>query len=99
MPKTKIGKWAMWLMMVFVIMFAVSQVFYMLTISGIKMASAETIMAITVSIAGFASGIVAFILGLISIIMYKERSTIIYVVVVLGLFPLLFILGEFLFPH
>jgi len=41
----------------------------------------------------------AFVTGLISIIKSKERSILVFLAVILGVFFLILILGEFLVPH
>ncbi|MFH0847030.1 MAG: hypothetical protein V1894_03085 [Chloroflexota bacterium] len=45
------------------------------------------------------SGIAALVTGLISLIKSKERSILVFLAVVVGLFTLIFFLGEFLYPH
>lgn len=50
-------------------------------------------------IARYISGIAALITGLTSIIKSKEQSILVFAVVVVCLFALLFLLGEFLIPH
>ena len=44
-------------------------------------------------------GIAALVTGLISIIKRNERSILVLSATLIGLFALLFVLGEFLFPH
>lgn len=55
-------------------------------------------LAIPRVLAGF-SGIAAFIVGMLDIIKYKERAVLVFVVIAIGLFVLLFVAGELLFPH
>jgi hypothetical protein len=50
-------------------------------------------------VADYISGIAAFVTGLISIIKSKERSILVFLVVVVGVLALLFLLGEVIFPH
>ena len=45
------------------------------------------------------SGIAALVTGLISVTRSKERSILVFLALVVGLFTLLFFLGEFLVPH
>jgi len=45
------------------------------------------------------SGIATLVTGLISTIKSKERSILVFLAVVVGLFVLIFLLGEFLYPH
>ena len=44
-------------------------------------------------------GVAAFVTGLISIIKGKERSILVFIGTLVGVFALIFVLGEFLFPH
>jgi hypothetical protein len=46
-----------------------------------------------------ASGIAALIIGLIATIKNKERSILVFLAMLLGLFGLIFVLGELLFLH
>jgi hypothetical protein len=50
-------------------------------------------------IIGLASGIAAFVTGLISIIKSRERSILVFLAVIVGLLVLIFCLGEVIFPH
>lgn len=99
MPKTILGKWAMWLALGFIASFAISQIFYIFSATGHEISTSVSPILIAFTFLGFLSGIAGFITGLISIIKHKERAIIIYIVVVIGLFPLLFMIGEFSFPH
>jgi len=45
------------------------------------------------------SAIAAFILGLVSIIKFKERSWLVYGVSLIGLLVLWFVIGEVVIPH
>jgi hypothetical protein len=55
---------------------------------------------LAMAIAAFGiSGIAAFVTGLISMIKSKERSILVFLAAVVGLYALIFFLGEFLFPH
>jgi len=50
-------------------------------------------------LAGFISGIAAFICGIISIIRKKDYSVFVFISTVLGFFVLLWVFAEILFPH
>jgi len=50
-------------------------------------------------LAGFVSGIVAFICGIIGITRKKDYSVLVFISTVMGFFVLLWILAEILFPH
>jgi uncharacterized membrane protein HdeD (DUF308 family) len=45
------------------------------------------------------SGVFAFLTGLISVIRNRERSILVFLAMLIGLFVLLFGLGEIIFPH
>ena len=97
-PKTKLGKWSAWLIVAFGVFMGIFQA---LVASGQR--SGETFFSnpsLTAAIlpAGTA-GIAAFIAGLVSIIRDKERSASVIIAVVIGLFVLIFALGEVLYPH
>jgi hypothetical protein len=50
-------------------------------------------------LAGMLSGVSAFAVGLFAIIRQKEQSPLVYVTTIAGALLLLFLAGEFLFPH
>ena len=52
-----------------------------------------------IMLAGMLSGVSAFAVGLLAIIRQKERSPLVYVATILGAMLLVFLAGEFLFPH
>ncbi|MBI2670751.1 hypothetical protein HYX18_02130 [Candidatus Woesearchaeota archaeon] len=56
------------------------------------------VLTIPIFLAGI-SGILAFFTGIISIVKSKERSVLVFLATAIGLFVLIFVLGEFLFPH
>ena len=50
-------------------------------------------------LAGFASGIIAFLTGIVGIIKKKDRSVLVFLSTVLGFLMLLWCLAEIIFPH
>ena len=50
-------------------------------------------------VANYISGIASFVTGLISMIKSKERSILVFSVVIVGFLALIWLLGEVLFPH
>jgi hypothetical protein len=50
-------------------------------------------------LAGMASGISAFIIGLIAIIRQKERALLVYGATLIGALLTIFLFGEFFSPH
>jgi len=98
MPKTLLGKWSVKFITIFILLLAI---FYLVANSGQR--GGDTFfsnlwLATPILIAG-ASGILAFITGIIGVVKYRERSVLVFISIVLGFFVLLFILGEILSPH
>jgi hypothetical protein len=97
-PKTKLGNKSA----CFILIFAVSIAsFYILVASGQRGGAtffSNPILTAPVLTAA-TSGIAAFITGLVSIIKHRERSISVYLAVGFGLFTLLFVLGEIIYPH
>lgn len=95
LPKTSLGRWSIGLAAAFILL---SILFAVLTgLGGVGPGPVAFIVIATV-IFGI-SGIAAFVTGLISIVKSKERSILVFLAAVVGLFCLIFFLGEFLFPH
>jgi hypothetical protein len=98
LPKTTPGKWSIGLIGGLVLFFALM---WLLVASGQR--GGETFfsnLALTVpALLAAISGIAAFFTGIISIIKSKERSVLVFLAVIIGLFVLIFCLGEFLSPH
>ena len=98
MPKTLSGKWSAGLIVAFGL-FLVS--FQLLVASGQRGGDtffSNLMLTVPILLAG-TSGVSAFLTGLIGIIRSKERSVLVYLATAIGLFVLLFLLGEILFPH
>ncbi|OGZ33851.1 MAG: hypothetical protein A2Y98_02120 [Candidatus Portnoybacteria bacterium RBG_19FT_COMBO_36_7] len=93
MPKTRSGKWSMWLNAFFLVAIAISII--LVNVLGL-LSYDDHWWDVTVPIVFFAS-IVAFILGIIAIIKNKEHSALVYVSVTIGLLTILFILLHSLF--
>ena len=93
MPKTRSGKWSVWLNAFFLIVITISiilvNVFSILSYD-------DHWWDVTAPLVFFAS-IVAFIIGIIAIRKNKERSVFVYTSVVIGLLTILFILLHSLF--
>jgi hypothetical protein len=97
-PTTDLGKRSAWLIVAFAVLLGA---FYILVASGQRGGDtffSNPILTVPMLLAA-ASGIAAFITGLISIIKKKERSVAVYLAVTFGLFVILFALGELIFPH
>jgi cytochrome bd-type quinol oxidase subunit 2 len=97
-PKTNLGKWSISLIIIFIVLFVIFQI---LVASGQR--GGETFLdnlwlSVPMLLAA-TSGVMAFLLGLISIIKNKERSALVFVSTIVGFFILWFIVGELLVPH
>lgn len=105
MPKTRTGKWSVWLVpamvLLFFIGFSLADTLYAATPAG------DTIFADIVSrpalalsmLVGFGAGVSAFVIGLISLIKQKERSALVFISTLIGAALTVFLIAEFLFPH
>jgi hypothetical protein len=100
LPKTSLGWWSLGLGVVFFLLRVLLQAFAASVrgnpVSNPSPPSPVINMAV---VADYISGIVSFVTGLISIIKSKERSILVFLVVIVGFFALLFLLGEALFSH
>jgi len=97
-PKTLLGKWAVWLIVAFVFLFAV---FQLLVASGQR--GGETffdnlLLAVPIVVAAIC-GISSLVTGLVGIIKSKEQSILVFVASFIGILVLIFVLGEFVYPH
>lgn len=98
MPKTKTGRWAVWLIGVFIAVFGLTQAIYIASVGGVNLANNNPLLPM-LAILGFGAGIASFVLSLMSIFKFKEHSAILYIILAVGLIPVIFVLGEFLVPH
>ncbi|MFH1749555.1 MAG: hypothetical protein ABH837_01510 [bacterium] len=98
MPKTKLGKWSVWLIVAFIIFLSI---FYLMIASGQRGGEfffSNLWLTIPILIAAIC-GISSFFTGIISVIKDSERSVFVYLSSLLGFLVLLFVLGEFISPH
>ena len=103
MPKTRFGKWSVWLIIAFFLLFILVQIIAAIgrsqgAFDSNSINTYQILMPIIIIPAGIC-GTAAFYTSIIGIIKYKERCLWVFIVAGLGLFILTFILGEFLFPH
>ena len=97
-PKTTMGEWSTGLIIAFFLFFAV---FLILVASGQRGGGtffSNLALTIPMLLAGV-SGVSALVTGIIGIVKSRERSVLVFLVTVIGLFVLIFSLGEILFPH
>lgn len=98
MPKTKLGKWSVGLIVVFFLWFVILQVLVTSGQRGGETFFSNPRLAFTVIFAAIFA-IAAFFLGIFSIIKSKERSALVFLSTAIGFLVLFFILGEVLSPH
>ena len=103
MPKTRLGKWSMWLIVIFFLLFILAQIIAAVGRSqgAFDNGSAniyQILIPITIIPAGIC-GIAAFLTGIVSIVKSKERSVSVILATAIGLLVLIFVLGEILSPH
>ncbi len=87
MPKTRLGKWSVWLNVFFVIVVVASV--SLVNVLGI-LSYDDHWWDVTVPILALAT-ITAFILGIRAIRKHKESSVLVYISVIIGLLAILFI--------
>ena len=99
MPKTRLGRWSVGLVIAFFLFLATG--IFVISRQGPRLDETffdNPAASIPMLWAVF-SAIAAFFAGIISIFKYKERSIAVFVAAVIGLFVMVFLLGEILVPH
>ncbi len=89
MPKTKLGKWAGGLLVVFVVLLIALT--YGMNVARWR---PGTLLAVTVGICMAIAGIAAFVTGVISLIKFKDRSFVVLLAVIIGLIAVLIVIME-----
>jgi hypothetical protein len=97
MPKTKLGKWSVFLIIGFILFMFIFFYFVSLDFKGGDTFLSNPYLAIPISLAGLC-GVSSFVVGIISVF-HKERSVLVYLSILIGAFVLLFISGEIFTPH
>ena len=87
MPKTRLGKWSVWLNAFFLIVIIISII--LVDVLGL-LSYDDHWWDVTVPILAITT-ITAFILGIIAIVKNKERSVLVYISVTIGFLAILFI--------
>jgi hypothetical protein len=105
LPKTPLGWWSLGLIVAMPVLFFVGMSFTNLLYKSVpaggtilKDITVRPALALTMLV-GMASGISAFIIGLIAIIRQKERALLVFGSTLIGALLILFLLGEVLSPH
>jgi hypothetical protein len=104
MPKTTLGKWSLGLIIGMPILFVIGSSFSNTLYGSVPAGNSiladiadRPALALTM-LAGMATGVSAFITGLIAIIKLKERSILVYVATIVGAALIVFLIGEFSSP-
>jgi hypothetical protein len=95
-PSTKLGWWSILLIAIYEIILLLNNSIYLNLPDGVSWR--ETLLpvyGIIMMIIGLAAGIV----GLIAVARRHERSLLVWITIVIGLYSLLFLIGDFLLPQ
>ncbi len=95
-PSTRPGRWAVALTATFVVMFAINSAMFMP--ATVEIPWREAVLPFY-GIAMLVCGLAAGIAGLIAVIRRHERSWLVWLTLLPGLFVTFLVLGEFLVPH
>ncbi len=97
-PRSKYGQWAVYAVLIF---FFFGSFFYLLVEMGER--GGETFFSnlkLTIPfLAAAIAGITALFTGLVSIFKSRDHCVLVYISIIIGLFVLMFVLGEFIYPH
>lgn len=93
LPKSLLGRWSVGMAAAFILLLVLSGV--LTGLGGVEPGPVGAIVGIAFGI----SGIAALVTGLISTIKSKERSILVFLAMLTGLFVLIFLFGDFLYPH
>jgi hypothetical protein len=95
-PSTRLGWWAVWLAVAFeIFMFINSAVFMRLPEEVPWRVTILPFYGIFMMLCGFTSGVA----GLMAVIRQRERSWLVWLTILPGLFVVLFLIGEVVAPH
>lgn len=105
LPKTTLGKWSIGLIAAMPILFIIggtlAGILYTNVPAGdsiLQDLSNRPVLALSMLL-GMISGVASFITGLLAVIKQKENSLLVNISVILGFLLILFLIGEFAFPH
>jgi hypothetical protein len=98
LPKTPLGKWSVWLIAAFVLLLVAFQLLVVTGQRGGETFLDNLLLTIPIFLAGIC-GISSLITGLIGIIKSKERSFLVFLATIIGLFVSVFVIGEITIPH
>lgn len=95
-PHTRFGKWAVWLGALFVVMFLINAFIFMPTSSD---APWRHVILPFYGIAMLLCGLASGMFGFFTVVRQHERSWLVLLTLLPGLWVLFMLIGEFLFPH
>lgn len=100
-PQTKIGWWAAWLAAAFVVLWLINTFAFMSTWDSTApwRLALNAVFLPVYGILMMLCGVAAGVCALAAVIWKRERSWMVLLPLVPGLFAIFFILGEFLVPH
>ena len=98
-PKTRLGKWSAALLGMLILFFAVMMALVALGETGGGGNEPLNLKLLVPGILAGASGIAAFITGIIAIVKGRERSPLVFVSAFTGMMVLWFVIGEIIAPH
>ncbi|MEJ2487617.1 MAG: hypothetical protein P8Y68_18000 [Anaerolineales bacterium] len=105
MPRTNLGKWSFWLILVMFLLFVsgsyLPSTLYDSVQGGrtlLEDIGARPILAVAM-LAGFGAGISAMVTGLVAIIKHKERTALVYGSTLFGVLMTFILFAEFLSPQ
>jgi hypothetical protein len=98
-PRTLMGKWSAGLIIAALLFFAVFLIEIAAGLRGGDTWNLGDLAPATPVLLAGACAISAFLTGTIGIIASKERSIAVFLATAIGLYALIFVLGEILFPH
>ena len=100
LPKSPLGWWSVGLAAAFFLLFVLFQTFAASVRSNpVPNPGPPSPVILVGVVADYTSGIASFVTGLISIIKSKERAILVFSLVAVGLFALIWLLGEVLYPN
>lgn len=105
LPATVIGQWSVGLIVTMPILFIIgtsfaNSIYQDVPAAGTILAdiAARPALALTM-LAGMAAGILAFVMGVVAIIWKRDRAVLVFLATAIGALLLVFLAGEFAFPH
>lgn len=105
MPKTKLGKWSVWMIPAMFFLFYLGSTLADTLYEGVSSGNTlfqdignRPFLALSM-LTGFGAGIAAFVTGLIGILKRKERALLVYGSTIIGAALIVFLILEIAFPH